>query len=102
MPPRQTDADAAMLEKMGNALVDLEVKFRNSSLSERVEMRPALEGLLADYTEYRLRLLKEGIITTDADLEEMARIKQEIDAAASKQALIKAIVRTVAFIAAKI
>lgn len=102
MPRQDADSDIIMLEKMGYALVDLEVKFRASSLSERVEMRPALEELLGDYTEYRLRLLKEGIITTEEDLKEMAKIKQEIDKAASKQSLIKAIAKTIAFIATKV
>jgi hypothetical protein len=96
------DSDAVMLEKLGFAMVDLEVKFRGSTLSERIEMRPALEELLGDYTRYRLRLLKEGIITTPADLEEMAQIRKEIDRAASKQMLIKAIARTIAFVATKI
>ena len=32
--------DAVMLEEMGNALIDLEVKFRASSLDDRMALRP--------------------------------------------------------------
>ena len=100
MPKR--DNDAILLEQMGHAVTDLEVRFRRSTLEERVALWPMLEGMLADYTRYRLRLLKEGTITTEEDLREMQAIKKEIDKAASKQSLLKAIARTVAFIATKI
>ncbi len=96
------DNDAVMLQQMGNAITDLEVKFRAASLEERMTMRPSIEQLLNDYATYRLRLLKEGIITTDADLAEMQQIQSDITAAARRQDLIKAIARTAAFIATKI
>lgn len=96
------DKDAQMLEKMGNALVDLEVKYRNSSLSDRMAMKPALDELMKDYAEYQLRLLKEGVITTAEDLQEMDEIKKEIDQAARLEDMLKAIARTIAFIATKI
>ncbi len=98
----QQDNDAVMLQKMGYAITDLEVKFRASSLEDRIAMRPSVEQLLNDYADYRMRLLKEGVITTDADLEEMKKIKKDIDSAAKKQELIKAIARTAAFIATKV
>ena len=96
------DNDAVMLKQIGNAITDLEVKFRGASLQDRVVIRPSLEELLNDYADYRLRLLKEGVITTDKDLAEMKQIRAKIDAAAQKQELIKAIARTVAFIATKV
>ena len=96
------DKDARMLEKMGNALVDLQVKYRNSSLSDRMAMKPALDELIRDYAEYQLRLLKEGVITTDEDLQDMDGIKKEIDQAAKLEDMLKAIARTIAFIATKI
>jgi hypothetical protein len=96
------DKDARMLEIMGNALVDLQVKYRNSSLSDRMAMKPALDELIKDYAEYQLRLLKEGVITTDEDLQGMDEIKREIDQAARLEEMLKAIARTIAFIATKI
>ena len=100
--PQDNDNDAVMLQQMGDAITDLEVKFRAASLEDRMAMRPAIEQLLNDYADYRLRLLKEGVITTRDDLVEMKQIQAQIDAAASKQDLIKAIARTAAFVATKI
>ncbi len=96
------DNDAQMLEKMAHAIVALQLKYRASNLADRLLLRPTLEQLLTDYAAYQVRLLKEGVITTDEDLTEMAAIRTLIDKAAEKQKLIAALARTVAFVARKI
>jgi len=96
------DNDTKMIKEMGEALIDLQVKYRSSSLSDRMTMKPALEELLDDYAHLQMRLIKEGVITTDGDLEEMAKIKEEIDQAAKQEALLMVIARTIAFIATKV
>jgi recombinational DNA repair protein RecT len=96
------DRDTQMLQEMGNAVIALQMKFRNSPLADRMAIKPALEELLSDYADYQIRLLKEGIITSEQDLAEMADIRQEIEQAAEKEALLKAIGKTIAFVAVKI
>jgi len=96
------DRDTQMLQEMGNAVITLQMKFRNSPLADRMAIKPALEELLSDYADYQIRLLKEGIITSEQDLTEMADIRQEIEQAAEKEALLKAIGKTIAFVAVKI
>ncbi|NWG76484.1 MAG: hypothetical protein HXY24_18090 [Rubrivivax sp.] len=96
------DNDTKMIKEMGKALIDLQVKYRSSRLSDRMTLKPALEELLDDYAELQIRLIKEGVITTDEDLEEMAKIKEEINRAAKQEALMKVIARTIAFIATKV
>ncbi len=96
------DRDTQMLQEMGNAVITLQMKFRNSPLADRMAIKPALEELLSDYADYQIRLLKEGIITGEQDLVEMADIRQEIEQAAEKEALLKAIGKTIAFVAVKI
>ena len=95
------DKGAIMLERMGTALTTLQIKYRASHLPDRVKLKPKLEKLLQDYTSYQLRLIDEGIITTDADLAEMAKLKLAIDKAARTQQLAAAIAKTIAFIATK-
>ena len=96
------DNDAKMLEAMGQALIDLQIKYRASSLSDRMTLKPALDQLLDDYADYQVRLLKEGVITTDADLEDMAAIQKEIEKAATAQKILAAVARTIAFVATKV
>ena len=95
------DKDAIMIEQMGTALTSLQIKYRASKLADRVRLKPKLEKLLQDYTDYQLRLIDEGIITTDEDLEEMEKLKKAIDKAARAQHLAAAIAKTIAFIATK-
>ncbi len=96
------DKDVEMLRNTGNAVVDLQIKYRNSSLSERMEIRPQLDELLKKYTEYQIVLLREGVITSDEDLKEMVEIQKEIDQAAQTQQLVKAIAKTIVFVAKKV
>ena len=96
------DNDAKMLRGMGDSLIDLQVKYRASSLTDRLTMKPALDQLLMDFARYQVRLLKEGVITTKADLKEMARIQKEIEKAATHQKLLAALARTIAFVATKV
>ena len=96
------DNDTKMLQEMGEAVIALQVKYRNSSLRDRMAMKPALEELLYDYADLQMRLIKEGVVTTDQDLEEMEEIKNEIEKAAKQEALLKVVARTIAFIATKV
>lgn len=98
--PRDTDAE--MLVSMGSAVIELQRKFRQSTLEERMTIRPALEEMLEDYTEYELKLLKEGVITTDSDLAEFDTIRREIDEAAGKQAILLGIARVIGFVAMRV
>ena len=96
------DKDSEMIKSMSNALIDLQVKYRSSHILDRMQLKPALEELINDIAKYQMRLLKEGTITTDADLVDMQQIKDEIDAAAEKQQLLEAIGKTIGFVATKI
>jgi len=87
---------------MSNALIDLQVKYRATGVVDRMKIRPELEKLLNEFAKYQVELLKEGTITSAADMEEMTALKGEVDAAANKQQLIAAIGKTIGFIAKKI
>jgi hypothetical protein len=54
-------------------------------------MKPALDQLVEDYADHQLRLLKEGVVSTDADLQEMNQIQADIDKAADTQKLLAAL-----------
>lgn len=96
------DNDSKMLLALGEGLIDLQLKYRASSLTDRMTLKPALDQLLADYADYQIRLLKEGTITTAEDLTEMAAIKKQIDKAAECQKVLAAFARTIAFVATKV
>ncbi len=96
------DKDEKMLRNIGNAVIDLQVKYRASNLDERMEIRPQLDGLKKKYDDYQIVLWRDGVITTDEDLKEMAEIQKEIDQAAQTQQLVQAIAKTIVFVAKKV
>ena len=96
------DSDSLMIQKAGLALTSIQVKYRQSSIRDRMLIRPTLEGLIDDYTNYQIRLLKEGVITTKEDLSEMKEIRNSIDSAAETEQFIQAIARFIAFIAIRV
>jgi DNA gyrase/topoisomerase IV subunit A len=87
---------------MKNAYIDLQVKRNTSDVLDQFEIDDELEKLSNEIARLNIELLKEGTIVTDADMQEMAEIKKEIDAAADKQQLIASIGKAVGFIAKKL
>jgi len=88
-----------MIDRMGAALTNLQVKYHAATLRERMQLRPQVEKLVDDYNGYQLRLLDDGLVATDADLAEMEELKKAIDSAAHKQELLEATASVAAFIA---
>ena len=82
-------------------MICLQIKYRESSLVDRIKLKPELEKLVQDYTAYQLRLIDEGTITSADDLAEMEKIKAAVDSAAQREQLAAAIAKTIAFIAKK-
>jgi hypothetical protein len=96
------DNDTRMLQLIGDSLVALQVKYKLLSIDDRATLKPSLQEVINDYASYQLRLLKEGVVSTDADIKEMAEIRSEIDAAGEKQSMLFAIARTIAFVGLRI
>lgn len=95
------DNDAKMITILSNALINLQVKYRGSNVIDRMQLKPNLEELLNKFSGYQLKLLEEGIITTENDLVEMALLKEQMDNAANTQQILAMIGKTIAFIITK-
>jgi hypothetical protein len=87
---------------MSDAFIDLQVKCNAANALDKITLRKELDALATEIAKLNTALLNEATIVTDADMQEMAEIKTEIDAAADKQQLIASIVKAVAFIAKKV
>jgi len=96
------DNDAKMIQSSGMALTTIQIKYRASSIKNRILLRPTLEQALNDYAQYQIRLLKEGIISTEDDVSEMNELRDEIEKAGKSQQLIEGIARFIGFVAVRI
>jgi hypothetical protein len=97
-----SDNKSALLQVMSDSINDLEQQFHDSTVADRVQLRPPLEALLQQYQTFRLSMLQDAETVSQADINQMQQIKAEIDAAAQRQDLLAAIAKTAAFIATKI
>jgi len=93
---------AELLQTMSDSITDLEMAFHEASVADRIVLRPKLQELLAKYSDFRLQMLQDSETVTDDDIETMNEIKSEIDAAAQKEQILAAILKTAAFIATKV
>lgn len=85
-----------------SAYIDLQVKRNTSDVIDQMDIDAELDKLANAIAQLNIELLKEATVVSDADMQNMAEIKKEIDAAADKQQLIKAIIKAVAFVAQKV
>lgn len=93
------DNDSEMLRAMGNAITDLQVRYRMATLDDQAMLIGPLKEMLRDYGAYQARLIKAGTITSDAELEEIKAIGDSISDAATRQELLLAFARITALIA---
>jgi hypothetical protein len=94
-----TDTDADVLRDAGNTATEIDVRFREADVNERRKLRKPRDDAFNEFSRARLQLMKTGMITTGADVQEMKAIKAEVDRAADNQALIIAVGRFVGFLA---
>lgn len=95
-----TDTDSLTLKEAGSAVLDIDMRYRLlPTIDEKEELKPTRDEAFSNYTSLRLKLLEEGVITTQEDLDEMKEIRSEIEKAAGLQTILVAAGRAAAFFA---
>ena len=93
------DNDALVLEDAGEVVSLLDVRYRSASFDDQVAIKPERDRAFSAYSAARLKLLQADVICTDADLEEMTRLRNEVRKAADKQSLVIAAAKVAVFLA---
>ena len=93
------EQDREFLQEAQAALDNLYDKFHQADSATRWELRPQIEQAVTKLSEVRMALLKEGTLTKPEDLDRLRTIKQEIESAADKQAMVVAAARMIAVLA---
>ncbi len=94
------DVDERLVAEMDGALSALEARYwQSDSEAEKALLQPQIELALQNWVRARIRLLHEGTIANEADIQAVAQIKSDIEAAAETQALVVVAVRLVAAVA---
>lgn len=83
------DNDALVLENATNAVLKIDLKYRQSDINEKLLLNPARDEAFNAYVSARLVLLQDGIVCTDADLAEMKALRTQMDSNVTTQAYIE-------------
>jgi len=93
--------NAEVLSQLDLIRTNLQVLIDNSGLRDRKELQPQLDKANEAYDAFQAKVIAGGIVVSDADMQEMSQIKQDVDAAAQKEEIVNAIAKVVAFMAKK-
>lgn len=93
------DTDEIIVKKAAAAATSIDVKYKRSSPTDKVLLKPKRDEAFSAYAAARLKLLEDGTISTDADVAEMNEIRKQIGNAKQRQSLIIAAGRLVGFLA---
>ena len=92
------DNDAIVLKDAAAAVTSIDLKYRKASFSEKLELKKDRDKAFNAYSRARRKLLEEGIICKQDDIEEMKSIRREIGYAKKIQSLLMAVGRLIAFL----
>ena len=93
------DTDSLTLTEASDAVLRIDLRYRTLlNIDDKEDLKPTRDQVFAAYTSARLKLLEEGVMTTQADVDEMEALRGEIEQAAEKQALIRGGVRVAGFL----
>ena len=92
------DNDAIVLKAAAAAATSIDLKYRQASFSEKLELKQDRDKAFNAYSKARRKLLEEGVICTQNDVEEMKSIRQQIGHAKKTQSLLMAVGRLIAFL----
>jgi hypothetical protein len=94
-----SDHDATLLEDAASAVLDIDLRYRRANIDEKEDLKPARDEAFNAYSAARLKLLQEGVIATQEDVDEMKAIRGEISRAADIQGLVVAAERLAVLLA---
>jgi hypothetical protein len=93
------DNDSKALRLAGAALFAMEVKIRNAGVMERVAFKQQRDDLWNAYHAAREQLIAQDVIVGEAELAELAALKDELEDAASTNATAATVLKLVGFFA---
>jgi hypothetical protein len=94
------EQDRTYVKEAEAALDALFEKYAVAGPADKWVLKPAITKAAEDLLSARLALFKEGTLTTPADLEELQKLRAEIDAAADVQAAVLTAVKLAALLGA--
>lgn len=93
------DTDAMVLEDANAAVIEIDVRYRESDINGKLALKGQRDAAYNNYSAARLKLLEDGMLTTEADVTAMRALRQDVERAADQQQLLISAGRLVGFLA---
>lgn len=93
-----TDRDREYIRLAESELDILFDKYSNATPGEKWQLKPAIEKAADTLLTARLSLFKEGVLTTDEDMNNLIALKERIESSANVQSTILAAIQLAALL----
>ena len=77
---------------------EIDIRYMEAEVVDKLAMKDELDEVFFAFSRARLRLLQNRVLCNSSCLEKIKEIRQEVEAAANSQQLIKSIIRLVGFL----
>ena len=90
--------DEIIITKAAAATATIDIRYKRASSTDKVILKPARDKAFSTYARARLKLLENGTVSSEDDLQEMGEIRRQVSNARKTQSLVIAITRFVGFL----
>lgn len=93
------DNDSIVLENLAASVTSIDKKYRRASPADKFDMKRSRDDAFNAYRRARVKLLKDSVLASAADVRTMKDIRAEIGRARATQTIVASAVKLVAFAA---
>ncbi|MCY6489157.1 hypothetical protein [Leptolyngbya sp. GGD] len=93
-----SEKNELFFQQASELLSKIEIRYRQADFDEQVQLKKERDRAMALFSKARLAILKEGIICTDADVEQMQQLKQQIDSSTDILQVVATVAKFTSFV----
>jgi len=87
------DSNTAFLQIASSVMNELDIRYMEADLDERVQLKEELDRAMMTFSEVRCKILENEVICTPDDLSKMQLLRQEVEDAGEIQKILAIAVR---------
>ncbi len=88
-----TDSNTLFLQTASAVMNELDVRYMEADLDEKVQLKEELDKAMMTFSEARCKILENEVLCSAADVAKMQELRQEVEQAGEIQTLVTVVVR---------
>jgi hypothetical protein len=98
MDADQLETNQQFLQAAADILSQLDIRYMEADLDEQLELRDELDRAMRNYSRTRLKILRQAVICTAEDIEEMQKIRDNLAQTDNFQQILQVALRFAGFL----